>query len=95
MDMDNHTWNALDIVIGCFFPFIIGAAIRYATRKWNRPLLATGCLIFVLIAIRVTLDIIRHASIWTFKIEAIVFACLLLGALMADFIYRISGKKTR
>ena len=93
--MDNHTWNALEIFIGCFFPFIIGAAIRYATRKRNRPLLATGCLIFVLIAIRVTLDIIRHASLWTFKIEAIVFACLLLGALMADFIYRISGKKTR
>lgn len=93
--MDNHTWNALDIVIGCFFPFIIGAAIRYASRKWSRPLLVTGCLIFVLIGIRVVLDITRRASLWTFKIEAIVFACLLLGALIADIIYRVYGKKTR
>ena len=72
-------WNTIDIIMGCFIPFIIGSMMRYASRKWNRPLLITGCLIFVLIVIRIVTNII-------------IFACLILGALIADFIYRIRSK---
>ena len=88
-------WNAIDIIMGCFIPFLIGALMRYASRKWNRPLLVTGCLIFVLIAIRIVTNIIRSTFFRTFKIEVIIFACLILGALTADFIYRIRSKQTR
>ena len=87
-------WNAIDIIMGCFIPFLIGALMRYASRKWNRPLLVTGCLIFVLIAIRIVTNIIRSTFFRTFKIEVIIFACLILGTLTTDFIYRICSKQT-
>lgn len=85
-------WNTIDIIMGCFIPFIIGSMMRYASRKWNRPLLITGCLIFVLIVIRIVTNIISGTFFQTFKIEVIIFACLILGALIADFIYRIRSK---
>lgn len=88
-------WNVIDIIMGCFIPFIIGALMRYASRKWNRPLLVTGCLIFVLIVIRIVPEIARGTFLRTFKIEVIIFAFLILGALIADLIYHIRSKYTR
>lgn len=85
-------WNAIGIIMGCFIPFIIGILMRYACRKWNRPLLITGCLIFVLIVIRIVSNIMSGTSFRVFKIEIIMFTCLILGALIADFIYRIRSK---
>ena len=85
-------WNAIGIIMGCFIPFIIGILMRYACRKWNRPLLITGCLIFVLIVIRIVSNIMSGTSFRLFKIEIIMFTCLILGALIADFIYRIRSK---
>ena len=85
-------WSLVDIIMGCFIPFIIGALMRYASRKWNRPLLATGCLIFVLVAIRIATNITRAAFFQTFKVEVIMFICLILGAFIADLIYRIRSK---
>ena len=38
-------WNAINIICGWGGPFIIGAVMRYASRKWARPLLVTFCLI--------------------------------------------------
>ena len=88
-------WGAKEIILGCFIPFIIGTLMRYASRKWNRPLLATGCLILVFIVLRVVENIISGALFQTFKIEVIMFACLVLGALAADFAYRIRSRQTR
>ena len=85
-------WNAIGIIMGCVIPFIIGILMRYACRKWNRPLLITGCLIFVLIVIRIVSNIMSGTSFRVFKIEIIMFTCLILGALIADFIYRIRSK---
>ena len=66
--------------------------MRYASRKWNRPLIVTGCLIFVLVAIRIATNITRAAFLQTLKIEVIMFICLILGAFIADLIYRIRSK---
>ena len=85
-------WNVTDIMMGCFIPFIIGALIRYASRKWDRPLLATGCLIFVVVVIRIGTNITRTAFLRTFEIEVIMFICLITGAFIADLIYRIRSK---
>ena len=85
-------WNVIDIIMGCLFPFIIGALMRYASRKWDRPLLVTGSLIFVLIVIRIVTSITRGTLLRTFKIEIVMLICLILGALTADLIYRILSK---
>ena len=85
-------WNVIDIIMGCLFQFIIGALMRYASRKWDRPLLVTGSLIFVLIVIRIVTSITRGTLLRTFKIEIVMLICLILGALTADLIYRILSK---
>ena len=87
--------NAIHIIMGCFIPFIIGALMRYASRRWNRPLLVTFCLICVVMVVCVVSTIIKGSFLRIFKIEVILFACMILGALTADFIYRIRSKHTR
>ena len=88
-------WNALDIIMGCLFPFIMGGAMRYASRKWNRPLLVTVCLIFIVIVIEIAIAIQKGTFLRTFNIRVVLYACMILGALIADLIYRIRRKQTR
>lgn len=84
--------NIADIIVGCFFPFIIGVLIRYASRKWNKPLLMTVCLIFVLIVVSLVISVTSGTFLQTFEVKVIIFVCLILGALIADLIYRIRSK---
>ena len=88
-------WNALDIIMGCLLPFIMGGAMRYASRKWNRPLLVTVCLIFIVIVIEIAIAIQKGTFLRTFNIRVVLYACMILGALIADLIYRIRRKQTR
>ena len=91
-------WNTLDIIVGCIFPFIIGGAIRYASRKWDRPLLVTVCLLFAVIVVNLVVTVINstfRAYLRTLEIRVIIFAIMILGALIADLIYRIRNKQTR
>lgn len=88
-------WDVTDIIMGCFAPFIIGMLMRYASRKWHRPLLVTFCLLLAVIILYVVGAIIRGSFLRTPKIEAVIFVCLLSGALIADLLYRICGKRTR
>ena len=89
-------WNTLDIIVGCLFPFIIGVAIRYASRKWDRPLLVTVCLIFAVIVGELVITVINStfsSYLRRFELRVSIFAIMILGALIADLIYRIRSKQ--
>ena len=89
-------WNTLDIIVGCLFPFIIGVTIRYASRKWDRPLLVTVCLIFAIIIGDLVISVISstfRAYLRNLEIRVTIFAVMILGALIADLIYRIRSKQ--
>ena len=89
-------WNTLDIIVGCLFPFIIGGAIRYASRKWSKPLLVAVCLIFIVIVGDFVITVINSTfSVYLRRLElrVILFASMILGALIADLIYRIRSKQ--
>ena len=89
-------WNTLDIIVGCLFPFIIGGAIRYASRKWSKPLLVAVCLIFAIIIGDLVISVISSTSrayLRNLEIRVTIFAVMILGALIADLIYRIRSKQ--
>jgi len=78
-----------DFILGYLSPFIIGVVMRYASRKWDKPLLITICLIFAVIVISLIVSVIDHTFIVHLEIRAKLFACMILGALIADLIHRI------
>ena len=89
-------WNTLDIIVACLFPFIIGGAIRYASRKWDRPLLVTVCLILAVIVVNLVITVVNstfRTYLRTLEIRVTIFAIMILGALIADLIYRILSKQ--
>ena len=83
--------DAINLILGCFSPFIIGALIRYASRKWDRPLLVTLCLVFVVIVVSLVISA-GNTFFQTFEIRVTIAAFLILGALAADLVYRIRSK---
>ena len=88
--------SSLDILLGCLFPFIIGGLIRYASRKWDRPLLVAVCLIFIVIVGDFVITAINStfsAYLRRLELRVILFASMILGALIADLIYRIRSKR--
>ena len=82
-------WNAINIICGWGGPFIIGAVMRYASRKWARPLLVTFCLI-ALVAV-----VSMRSGFQHFNLYVILIACMISGAFTADLIYRIRGRRKR
>ena len=89
-------WNAWNIIIGCFGPCTIGVVIRYASRKWDRPLLVTVCLIFAVIIGELVITVINStfsSYLRRFELRVAIFAIMILGALIADLIYRIRSKQ--
>ena len=82
-------WNAINIICGWGGPFIIGAVMRYASRKWARPLLVTFCLI-ALVAV-----VSMRSGFQHFNLYVILIACMMLGAFTADLIYRIRVSRKR
>ena len=87
-------WNAINMILGWGGPFIIGAVMRYASRKWARPLLVTLCLIAV-IAVGLMVDSIGSGFFRNFNLYVILIACMMSGAFTADLIYRIRGRRKR
>ena len=87
-------WNAINIICGWGGPFIIGAVMRYASRKWARPLLVTFCLIAV-IAVGLMVESMRSGFFRNSNLYIIWIACMMLGAFTADLIYRIRGRRKR
>ena len=88
-------WNTTDVIIGivmCLLLLALGAAIRYASRKWSRPLLVTLGLILVLFAVPSVTAVAKGTFLQTFKIRTLIHVCIILGALTADLIYRLRGK---
>jgi peptidoglycan/LPS O-acetylase OafA/YrhL len=91
-------WNAVDIIIERLFPFIIGVLIRYASRKWDRPLLVTVCLIFVIIVMDLVISVKNStfsAYLQTHELRVTIFVIMIFGALIADLIYRIAEKNRK
>ena len=82
-------WNAINIICGWGGPFILGAVMRYGSRKWARPLLVTFCLI-ALVAV-----VSMRSGFQHFNLYVILIACMMLGAFTADLIYRIRGRRKR
>lgn len=63
--------------------------MRYASRKWDRPLLKTICLIFAVIVISLIVSVIDRTFIVYIEVRVRLFACMIFGALIADLIHRI------
>ncbi|MBR4057987.1 MAG: hypothetical protein IKK00_07670 [Oscillospiraceae bacterium] len=88
--------NVALVIAGYLFSFIIGALMRYASRKWDKPLKVAVCLIFALIVfdfIAVVKDSTLHAYLQDVKLRAVGFVIMMLGVLAADIIYRIRNKE--
>ena len=82
-----------DFIFGFFSPFIIGVVMRYASRKWDRPLLVTICLIFAVVVISLIVSGIDRTFMVRLEIRVKLFACMIFGALTADLIYRIRRRR--
>lgn len=84
-------WNALDIFVGCLFPFIIGGAIRYASRKWAKPLLVTVFLIFAVIVGDLVITVINstfRAYFRTLEIRVDKFEYCIFSSSESSPVYR-------
>ena len=87
--------NPVDVITGimmCLLLLALGAAMRYASRKWSRPLLVTLGLILVLFAVPSVTAVAKGTFLQTFKIRTLIHVRILLGTLTADLVYRIRGK---
>ena len=80
--------NMSDFILLYLAPFLIGVLIRYASRKWDRPLLVTLCLIFVIFVL-----VLISSSVDYFGLEVRLFASMILGTVIADFIYRMRRRR--
>lgn len=70
--------------------------MRFASRKWDRPLLVAVCLVFVVIIMGIVTSVTKTGFLRfleTLKISVVFYAFLLLGVLIADLLYRIRRKK--
>lgn len=82
-----------DFILGYLSPFIIGVVMRYASRKWDRPLLVANCLIFAVIVISLIVSVIERTFIVHLEFRVRLFACMIFGVLIADLIYRIRHQR--
>lgn len=82
-----------DFILGYLSPFIIGIVMRYASRKWDNPLLVANCLIFAVIVISLIVSVVEHTFIVHLEIRVRLFACMIFGALIAHLIYRIRDQR--
>lgn len=70
--------------------------MRFASRKWDRPLLVAVCLVFVVIIMGIVTSVTKTGFLEfleTLKISVVFYAFLMLGVLIADLLYRIRRKK--
>jgi len=91
-------WNAANVLIGCLAPLLIGAAIRYAARKSDRPMTVSVCLIAAVIVVESVISLKNStfsAYLQTLEPRAVIFAMMILGAVTADLIYRIRSKQRK
>ena len=89
----SESQNMADFILGYLSPFIIGVVMRYASRKWDRPLLVSNCLIFVVMVINIIVSVIERTFIVYLESRVRLFACMIFGVLTADFIYRIHHRR--
>lgn len=71
-------------------------SMRFASRKWDRPLLVAVCLVFVVIIMGIVTSVTKTGFLEfleTLKISVVFYAFLMLGVLIADLLYRIRRKK--
>lgn len=71
-------------------------SMRFASRKWDRPLLVAVCLVFVVIIMGIVTSVTKTGFLRfleTLKISVVFYAFLMLGVLIADLLYRIRRKK--
>ena len=88
--------TVLNVISLCFFPLLIGMSMRFASRKWDRPLLVAVCLVFVVIIMGIVTSVTKTGFLRfleTLKIRVVFYAFLMLGVLIADLLYRIRRKK--
>ncbi len=88
--------TVLNVISLCFFPLLIGMSMRFASRKWDRPLLVAVCLVFVVIIMGIVTSVTKTGFLEfleTLKISVVFYAFLMLGVLIADLLYRIRRKK--
>lgn len=70
--------------------------MRFASRKWDRPLLVAVCLVFVVIIMGIVTSVTKTGFLEfleTLKISVVFYAFLMLGVLIAYLLYRIRRKK--
>lgn len=88
--------TVLNVISLCFFPLLIGMSMRFASRKWDRPLLVAVCLVFVVIIMGIVTSVTKTGFLRfleTLKIRVVFYAFLMLGVLIAYLLYRIRRKK--
>ena len=88
--------TVLNVISLCFFPLLIGMSMRFASRKWDRPLLVAVCLVFVVIIMGIVTSVTKTGFLEfleTLKISVVFYDFLMLGVLIADLLYRIRRKK--
>ena len=85
-------YTVLKCICISIFPFAIGMAMRFATRKIQKPLLVTVALILIIAVIYWGRVLIKPHRGNAIGISAILFAFLVLGALISDFIFRYREK---
>ena len=88
--------TVLTVISLCFFPLLIGMSMRFASRKWDRPLLVAVCLVFVVIIMGIVTSVTKTGFLEfleTLKISVVFYAFLMLGVLIAYLLYRIRRKK--
>ena len=71
-------------------------SMRFASRKWDRPLLVAVCLVFVVIIMGIVTSVTKTGFLEfleTLKISVVFYAFLMLGVLIAYLLYRIRRKK--
>ena len=86
----------LNMIMLSVFPFLLGAAMRYATHKFGNPSLAAAYLIFFVIVLFVVRRGVflsgRNLSSQELKLYIVMAVFLILGALAMDLILRIRKK---
>ena len=86
----------LNVIFLCFGPLLVGMSMRFASRKWDRPLLVAVCLVFVVIIMGIVTSVTKTGFLRfleTLKIRVVFYAFLMLGVLIAYLLYRIRRKK--
>ena len=88
--------TVLNVIFLFFGPLLVGMSMRFASRKWDRPLLVAVCLVFVVIIMGIVTSVTKTGFLRfleTLKIRVVFYAFLMLGVLIAYLLYRIRRKK--